>query len=231
MQSTYLIKPIAHIHSDFPDKFGIPRQSGLVNDLKARIIFDSEFRRPEAFRGLSDYSHIWLIWAFSKTVVENWSPLVRPPRLGGNTHMGVFATRSPYRPNPIGLSSVKLEKIEIHPQLGPILHVLGADLMDKTPIFDIKPYIPHIDSHPDADAGFSASTRAYALSVECPDSLLAKVPADRQKSLLAVLAQDPRPSYQNSPERIYGLRFAGLEIKFRVENGTLYVCSIYPDKC
>ncbi len=226
MQSTYILKPIAHIHNDFPDKFGIPRQSGLVDALKAEIIFEPEYRNPDAFRGLEDYSHIWLIWGFSESMRNNWSPTVRPPRLGGNTRMGVFATRSPFRPNPIGLSSVRLERIEFHSEHGPILHILGADLMDGTPIFDIKPYLPYVDSHPEASEGFAGPLKNYALRIECPPELLEQVPADKRKALLALLAQDPRPSYQNDPERIYGLRFAGMEIKFRVENDVLYVIHI-----
>lgn len=226
MQSTYILKPIAHIHNDFPDKFGIPRQSGLVDALKAEIIFEPEYRNPDAFRGLEDYSHIWLIWGFSESMRNNWSPTVRPPRLGGNTRMGVFATRSPFRPNPIGLSSVRLERIEFHSEHGPILHILGADLMDGTPIFDIKPYLPYVDSHPEASEGFAGPLKNYALRIECPPELLEQVPADKRNALLALLAQDPRPSYQNDPERIYGLRFAGMEIKFRVENDVLYVIHI-----
>lgn len=226
MQSTYILKPIAHIHNDFPDKFGIPRQSGLVNSLKAEIIFEPEYRNPAAFRGLEDYSHIWLIWGFSESMRSSWSPTVRPPRLGGNTRMGVFATRSPFRPNSIGLSSVRLERIEFHLERGPILHILGADLMDGTPIFDIKPYLPYVDSHPDASEGFAGPLKSYTLDIECPPELLECVPTDKHKALLTLLAQDPRPSYQNDPERIYGLRFAGMEIKFRVENDVLYVIDI-----
>ena len=226
MQSTYILKPIAHIHNDFPDKFGIPRQSGLVDALKAEIIFEPEYRNPDAFRGLEDYSHIWLIWGFSESMRNNWSPTVRPPRLGGNTRMGVFATRSPFRPNPIGLSSVRLSSIEFHSEHGPILHILGADLMDGTPIFDIKPYLPYVDSHPEASEGFGGPLKSYTLDIECPPELLECVQTDKHEALLALLAQDPRPSYQNDPERIYGLRFAGMEIKFRVENDVLYVIHI-----
>ncbi|WP_418752173.1 tRNA (N6-threonylcarbamoyladenosine(37)-N6)-methyltransferase TrmO [Frisingicoccus sp.] len=226
MQNTYSIKPIAYIRNDFPDKFGIPRQSSLINTLKAEIVFEPEYRNPEAFRGLEDYSHIWLIWGFSENMKSNWTATVRPPRLGGNTRMGVFATRSPFRPNPLGLSSVRLESIELHSEHGPILHILGADLMNGTPIFDIKPYLPYADSHPEASEGFAGPLKNYSLRIECAPELLEHVPSDKQEALLAVLAQDPRPSYQNNPERIYGLRFAGMEIKFRVENDVLYVIHI-----
>lgn len=226
MQSTYIMKPIAHIHCDFPDKFGIPRQSGLVDSLKAEIIFEPEYRNPDAFRGLEDYSHIWLIWGFSESIRNHWSPTVRPPRLGGNTRMGVFATRSPFRPNPIGLSPVRLDKVEIHSEHGPVLHISGADLMDGTPIFDIKPYLPYVDSHPEASEGFAGPLKNYVLDIECPPELLNQVPEAKREALLALLAQDPRPSYQDNPERIYGLRFAGMEIKFRVEDETVHVVSI-----
>lgn len=226
MQNTYSIKPIAYIRNDFPDKFGIPRQSSLINTLKAEIVFEPEYRNPEAFRGLEDYSHIWLIWGFSENTKSNWTATVRPPRLGGNTRMGVFATRSPFRPNPLGLSSVRLESIELHSEHGPILHILGADLMNGTPIFDIKPYLPYADSHPEASEGFAGPLKNYSLRIECAPELLEHVPSDKQEALLAVLAQDPRPSYQNNPERIYGLRFAGMEVKFRVENDVLYVVDI-----
>lgn len=229
MQSTYIMKPIAHIHCDFPDKFGIPRQSGLIDALKAEIIFEPEYRNPEAFRGLEDYSHVWLIWGFSESIRSNWSPTVRPPRLGGNTRMGVFATRSPFRPNPIGLSSVRLDKIDLHDERGPVLHISGADLMDGTPIFDIKPYLPYVDSHPEASEGFAGPLKNYALDIECPPELLNQIPEAKQEALLALLAQDPRPSYQRDSKRIYGLRFAGWEIKFRIENETVYVVSIYQD--
>lgn len=226
MQSSYIMRPIAHIHNDFPDKFGIPRQSGLVDALKAEIIFEPEYRNPDAFRGLEDYSYIWLIWGFSESIRNHWSPTVRPPRLGGNTRMGVFATRSPFRPNPIGLSPVRLNSVEIHPEYGPVLHICGADLMDGTPIFDIKPYLPYVDSHPEASEGFAAPLKNYALDIKCPPELLNPVPEDKREGLLALLAQDPRPSYHNDPNRIYGLRFAGMEIKFQVAETTLRVVSI-----
>ena len=222
----YNIKPIAYIHSDFPDKFGIPRQSGLAASLKATVVFEPEFRSPEAFRGLEDYSHIWLIWGFSKNKDSGWTPTVRPPRLGGNVRKGVFATRSPFRPNPIGLSSVKLENIELHKELGPVLHISGADLMDATPIFDIKPYLPYVDSHPDAANGFAGSVIDYVLSVKCPDELLSILPEDKRAALIEVLSEDPRPSYQDNPERIYGMRFSEYEVKFKVEQDVLYVISV-----
>ena len=229
MQTTYMMKPIAHIRCDFPDKFGIPRQSGLIDSLKAEIIFEPDYRNPDAFRGLADYSHVWLIWGFSESIRHQWSPTVRPPRLGGNTRIGVFATRSPFRPNPIGLSSVLLERIELHTNQGPILHISGADLMDGTPIFDIKPYLPYDDSHPEASEGFGGPLKNSTLSIECPPELLKQIPEAKREALIDLLTQDPRPSYQNDPERIYGLRFAQMEIKFRVENKTAYVISICQD--
>lgn len=230
MPSDYTLKPIAHIHSEFPDKFGIPRQSGLIDDLKSQIIFEPEFRIPEAFKGLEDFSHIWLIWGFSENLRSTWSPYVRPPRLGGNTRMGVFATRAPFRPNPIGLSSVKLEKIELNPVNGPVLHVSGADLMNNTPIFDIKPYVPYVDSHPEASEGFGGPHKNHRLTVRCPEEWLDKIPEDRQEALFAILAQDPRPSYQNDPERIYAIRFSGLEVKFRIRQEEAEICFAGPDE-
>lgn len=227
MQATYILKPIAHIHSDFPDKFGIPRQSGLIDSLKAEIIFEPEYRNPDAFRGLETYSHIWLIWGFSESIRSDWSPTVRPPRLGGNTRMGVFATRSPFRPNPIGLSSVRLETVKTHSEHGPVLYISGADLMDGTPIFDIKPYLSYVDSHPEASEGFAGSLKSYSLNIECPAKLSEQIPKDKREALFALLSQDPRPSYQNDAERIYRLRFAGMEIEFRVKNETAYIISIW----
>ena len=221
----FVMRPIARIRSDFPSKFGIPRQSGLVETLKSTIVFEPEYRNADALRGLDGYSHIWLIWQFSEAVRENWSPTVRPPRLGGNTRMGVFATRSPFRPNAIGLSSVKLESIE-HTNEGMVLVVSGADLMDGTPILDIKPYLPFTDSHPEATGGFAEPVRAYALEVCCDTKLLAAFSPEQQQALLGVLAHDPRPSYQDDPERIYGLPFAGKDIKFRVVGNTLTVIAI-----
>lgn len=226
MKSQYTLTPIAYIHNDFPDKFGIPRQSGLIDSLKATIVFEPEYRYPEAFRGLEDYSHIWLIWGFSGNRQDSWSPTVRPPRLGGNTRMGVFATRSPFRPNPLGLSSVKLESLEISQEYGPVLHISGADLMSGTPIFDIKPYLTYVDSHPDASEGFAGPVKDYALNVSCRPELLEHIPEDKKEPLFALLAQDPRPSYQNDPERIYGFRFAGFEIRFKVSEQNLTIISI-----
>ena len=222
------LKIIAHIRSDFAEKFGIPRQSGLVEALKATIVFEPEFRNPDALRGLDGFSHLWLIWQFSKAVRQAWSPTVRPPRLGGNERMGVFATRSPFRPNPIGLSCVKLDGVELHPELGPIIHVAGADLLDGTPIYDIKPYLPYADCKPDAVGGFASVPKEATLQVNCAQDLLATFPADRRDALLAVLAQDPRPSYQDDPEREYGMAFAGYNVRFTVNADILTVCSIAP---
>lgn len=222
------MKVIARIRSDFGDKFGIPRQSGLVDELEATVVFEPEYRNPDAVRGLEDYSHIWLVWQFSRAVREDWSPTVRPPRLGGNRRMGVFATRSPFRPNAIGLSSVRLERVELSAELGPVLHIRGADLLDGTPIYDIKPYLPHVDSHPDARGGFAGQFAEYALKVEFPPALLERVPPARRAALTGVLAQDPRPSYQHDPTRVYGMTFAGLEVKFTVDGGTLTVCGVEP---
>ena len=222
----YQFRPIAYIHSDFPDKFGIPRQSGLAQSLKSPLIFEPDFRFPDAFRGLEDYSHIWLIWGFSENKHSRWTPTVRPPRLGGNTRKGVFATRSPFRPNPVGLSSVKLDKIEFTKEHGPVLHISGADLMNGTPIFDIKPYLPYVDSHPDALNGFANSIKDYALHVTDPHEMLSYVPIEKRSAIIEILSQDPRPSYQEDPKRIYGLRFSDYEIKFRVEKNILYILSI-----
>lgn len=220
------MKIIARIHSDFPTKFGVPRQSGLVESLQAAVVFEPEYRSADAVRGLDAFSHIWLIWEFSESKRDTWSPTVRPPRLGGNVRMGVFATRSPFRPNPLGLSCVRLERIELHPELGPVLHVSGADLMDGTPIYDIKPYIPYADSHPDASAGFTGQVDMQPLRVEIPPTLLGLLPPDKREALTGVLAQDPRPRYQTSPERVYGLEFAGFDVRFTVDGGTLTVREI-----
>ena len=217
------MKIIARIRSPFPEKFGVPRQSGLVDSLQAQIVFEEEYRNADAVRGLDGFSHIWLIWQFSRAVREGWSPTVRPPRLGGNERMGVFATRSPFRPNEIGLSSVKLEKIEIDPKLGPVLHVSGADLMDGTPIFDIKPYLPYCDSHPDAIGGWTNEADNRLLQVDFPAELLEKVPAAQREGLMGVLASDPRPRYQNDPERVYGMSFGGMNVKFTVDGEQLTV--------
>jgi tRNA-Thr(GGU) m(6)t(6)A37 methyltransferase TsaA len=225
---TMTLKVIAHIHTAFPTKFGIPRQSGLVDGLRGEIIFTPEYRNADALRGLEDFSHIWLVWQFSGAVRESWSPTVRPPRLGGNTRMGVFATRSPFRPNPLGLSSVRLEAIEHRPEVGPVLIVRGADLMDGTPIFDIKPYLPYTDSHPDAVGGFTDGLESRCLRVECPPQLLERIPADSREGLLGVLAGDPRPRYQEDPQRVYGMGFAGQNVRFTVAGDTLTVRSIDP---
>ena len=217
------MKTIARIHTDFPTKFGIPRQSGIVASLQGKIVFEPEYRIPEAVRGLEDFSHIWLLWEFSEAVRDSWSPTVRPPRLGGNVRKGVFATRSPFRPNPIGLSSVRLEKVDIDPNLGPVLYVSGADLMDGTPIYDIKPYIAYTDSHPEAVSGFASTPAEYLLEVVFPEDLLQKIPESQRESLVDVLAHDPRPQYQDDPERIYGMAFGGMEVKFKVEGNRLVV--------
>ena len=226
MQDTLPMHVIATMHSAFPAKFGIPRQSGLVDGLRGEIIFTPEYRNADALRGLEDFSHIWLVWQFSGAVRDTWSPTVRPPRLGGNTRMGVFATRSPFRPNPLGLSSVKLEGIEMRPEVGPVLLVRGADLMDGTPIYDIKPYIPYADCHPDAAAGFTAQTQFHHVEVVCPEEVWAQVPAAERDGLRGVLENDPRPSYQHDPERVYGMEFAGLEVHFKVDGDTLTVTDI-----
>ena len=214
---------IAHIHTDFPTKFGIPRQSGLVDSLKAVVQFVPEFRNADAVRGLEDFSHIWLLWEFSQAVREKWSPTVRPPRLGGNTRIGVFATRSPFRPNPIGLSSVRLEGVEFHPTLGPLLHIAGADLMDGTPIYDIKPYLRYGDCHPEAAGGFTDGHPRQSLDVSFPPALLERISPALRDSLIGVLAQDPRPAYHHSPERRYVLPFARWEICFTVADHLLVV--------
>ncbi len=219
---------IARIHSDFPTKFGIPRQSGLVEALEALVVFEPEYRTPDALRGLEEFSHIWLIWQFSQAVREGWSPTVRPPRLGGNTRMGVFATRSPFRPNAIGLSSVRLLAVERHPEWGPVLRVAGADLMDGTPILDVKPYLPYADSHPEARSGFAGPDGGRTLEVDLPEALRPLVPEDKREALLGVLARDPRPSYQQDPARVYGMDFAGLNIRFSVRGGRLTVLQVRP---
>jgi tRNA-Thr(GGU) m(6)t(6)A37 methyltransferase TsaA len=220
------MKTIARICSAFPEKFGVPRQSGLVETLRAKVVFEPEYRSPEAVRGLEEFSHVWLIWEFDQARRETWSPTVRPPRLGGNQRLGVFATRSPYRPNPIGLSCVRLERVELDPKLGPVLHVAGADLVDGTPIFDVKPYLPYADCHPEATGGFAAQRPEGGLTVELPEPWLSQVPEEDRPALIGVLAQDPRPAYQNDPERVYGLSFAGLEVRFQVQGDRLTVCQI-----
>lgn len=220
------IEIIARIHTDFPGKFGIPRQSGLVPELTGEIVFEPKYRNPDALRGIEGFSHLWLIWEFSKAKQDGWSATVRPPRLGGNARMGVFATRSPFRPNPLGLSCVKLEGVEYDAARGPVVRVSGVDMLDGTPIYDIKPYVPHADMRADAVGGFADARRDYAVKVEFPEELLAKVPEEKRGALAGVLAGDPRPSYQDDPDRIYGFGFAGYEVKFRVANGVLTVCDI-----
>jgi len=217
---------IARIHNDFPTKFGLPRQSGLAQGLQSTIVFEKEYRNMDALRGLEGYSHLWLIWEFHQAKREGWSPTVRPPRLGGNKRIGVFATRSPFRPNPLGLSCVKLEAIRQDEALGPVLLLSGADLMDDTPIFDIKPYLPYADCHPEATGGFAHEVMGHALQVHIPDQWLALIPDDKRDGLRQILSQDPRPGYQQDPSRIYGFSFAGMEIRFTVQDETLTVCRI-----
>ena len=220
------IEIIARMKSDFPTKFGIPRQSGLVESLRSTIVFEPKFRNPDALRGMETYSHLWLIWQFSEAVKSTWSPTVRPPRLGGNTRLGVFATRSPFRPNSLGLSSVKLIDLENTEKYGTVIHVAGADLMDGTPIFDIKPYIPYSDLHADATGGFTDSASSFLLRVDFPVHLLQMLPPDKRRAAAEVLSHDPRPSYQSDPERIYGLSFAGFDIRFLVKEETLTVIEV-----
>ena len=217
------IQVIARMHSDFATKFGIPRQSGLVEELKSTIVFEPEFRNPDALRGIEGFSHLWIIWQFSEAVRQGWSPTVRPPRLGGNTRMGVFATRSPFRPNNLGLSSVKLLGVEQTEKYGAVLHVGGADLMDGTPIFDIKPYIAYGDAHPDARGGFTDRAGDFLLNVDFPATLLSRLPEEKRDAAIGVLSHDPRPSYQRQPDRIYGLTFAGFDIRFQVQDNVLTV--------
>ena len=228
MEQNFSMKVIAHIRSDFSSKFGVPRQSGLVDSLEAAIVFEPEYRNADAVRGMEGFSHLWLIWAFHQAVRDTWSPTVRPPRLGGNIRMGVFATRSPFRPNPIGLSSVRLDRVETTAEHGPVIYVRGADLVDGTPIFDIKPYIPYADSHPEAVGGFASAPAGETLTVVIPPEQLNKVPESRREALRGVLAQDPRPHYQNDPNRVYGFQFAGMEIRFSVAEQTLTVLEITP---
>jgi len=222
------IQVIARMRSDFATKFGIPRQSGLVEELRSTIVFEPEFRNPDALRGIEEFSHLWIIWQFSDAVRQGWSPTVRPPRLGGNTRMGVFATRSPFRPNNLGLSSVKLLGVEHTEKYGTVLHVGGADLMDGTPIFDIKPYIPYGDAHPEATGGFTDRAGDFLLTVQFPQELLAVLPEDKREAAIGVLSHDPRPSYQRKPDRVYGLTFAGFDIRFTVREDTLTVTEVAP---
>lgn len=224
--STYT--PIARLHGDFPEKFGLPRQSGLVSSLRSYIVFEPQYRVKEAFRGLEGYSHIWIIWEFSHSEDKKWSPTVRPPKLGGNKRVGVFATRSPFRPNPIGLSAVKLEKIDLDSPDGPVLEVSGCDIMDNTPILDIKPYLPYADAYLDALSGFALTEREGSLSVEFPLELLERIPYEKRRGLTEILKQDPRPAYQNDPERAYAMAFGELEVHFRVKEDMLTVTDVTP---
>ena len=220
------MKIIARIENDFKEKFGIPRQSGLVKGTRSRIVFEPEYRNPDALRGIEGFSHLWLIWAFSKAERETWSPTVRPPRLGGNARMGVFATRSPFRPNAMGLSCVELIDVKLHTADGPVIIVGGADLLDGTPIYDIKPYLPHADCHPEATGGFSAEKVGYGLKVDFPQALLEKIDAEQRDVVIELLSQDPRPSYQSDPARVYGMRYGRWNVKFTVEDGVLKVQDI-----
>ena len=222
------IAPIARIRSDFPTKFGIPRQSGLVRELRATVVFEPEYRNPDALRGLEDFSHLWLIWQFSEAVRSGWSPTVRPPRLGGNTRLGVFATRSPFRPNNLGLSCVRFLGLEHTKEFGTVIHVAGADLMDGTPIFDVKPYIPYADCYPEATGGFTDTAGDFLLEVDFPADLLALVPESKREALLGVLSHDPRPSYQKDPDRTYGLTFGGVNVRFSVRDNRLTVLEVSP---
>lgn len=220
------MKIIATIHNDYTSKFGVPRQSGLVNAVESLIVFEPEYRNPDALRGIEDFSHLWLIWSFHLATRDEWSPTVRPPRLGGNTRVGVFATRSPFRPNPIGLSSVRLLGVENTRDFGWVLRVSGADLMNGTPIYDIKPYLPSADCHPEATGGFTDTNEKRTVTVLLPDDIKNRLPADKREALIAVLHEDPRPAYQNDPDRIYGFEFAGHNIRFKVSDDTLTVLSI-----
>lgn len=221
------MKKIAHIRTDFPEKFGIPRQSGILSELESRIVFEPEYRSPEALRGIEQWSHLWIIWEFSESVRDEWSPTVRPPRLGGNTRVGVFATRSPFRPNPIGLSSVKLLRVEQTKNEGLVLIVSGADMMDKTPIYDIKPYLPYADAHADASGGFAEEVFGAKLTVNFPEELLTRLPENKRNAATLLLADDPRPAVRaKDSERVFGFGFAGFEIKFTVANGVLTVVSV-----
>jgi len=225
MGHTNELKIIAHIHTDFPEKFGVPRQSGLVKELTGRIVFEPEYRNIDALRGIEGYDYLWLLWKFEGVEREKWSPTVRPPRLGGELHMGVFATRSPFRPNPIGLSSVKLESIENTAE-GPVLVVSGIDLRDNTPIYDVKPYLPYVDSHPEARGGFAEEKVDYALQVVFPEELLEKIPHKKRRAIIEVLKQDPRPAYHEDVDRRYGVAFAGFDVRFRVSEGVLTVFEV-----
>ena len=223
------LRVVARVRSGFPAKFGIPRQSGLVPSARAEIVFEPEFRVPEAVRGLDGFSHIWLLWGFSQSQSSDggWSPTVRPPRLGGNERMGVFATRSPFRPNPIGLSCVRLERVEQSPDLGPVLHISGADILDGSPVYDIKPYVPYADAIPGATGGFAANVPPR-LRVEIPENLASRLPEGIRDTIREILAADPRPAYQDDPERVYGMTYAGVNVRFRVSDGAIHVISVEP---
>ena len=220
------MKVIGHIRTDFPSKFGIPRQSGLIDGLKGKIILEPEYRNPQVYKGIEEFSHIWLLWEFSEAKKEHWSATVKPPRLGGKKRMGVFATRAPFRPNNIGLSCVKLDRVEQDEKDGPVLWVAGVDLLDGTPIYDIKPYIPLTDCHPEASEGYTRETKIHDLKVEFPEELLNQYPEEKRQAVLGILAQDPRPTYFQDPERVYGVPFAGFDVKFRVDGDLLIVCGL-----
>ena len=220
------MKIIGHIRTDFPSKFGIPRQSGLIETLKGKIILEPEYRNPQVYKGIEQFSHIWLLWEFSEAQKEHWSATVKPPRLGGKTRMGVFATRAPFRPNNIGLSCVKLDRVEMDEKDGSVLWVAGVDLLDGTPIYDIKPYIPLTDCHPEASEGYTKETKIHELKVEFPEELLNQYPEEKRQAVLGILAQDPRPTYFQDPERVYGVPFAGFDVKFKVDGDTLVVCGL-----
>ena len=220
------MKIIGHIRTDFPSKFGIPRQSGLIDGLKGKIVLEPEYRNPQVYKGIEEFSHIWLLWEFSEAKKEHWSATVKPPRLGGKKRMGVFATRAPFRPNNIGLSCVKLDRVEMDGKDGPVLWVAGVDLLDGTPIYDIKPYIPLTDCHPEASEGYTKETKIHELKVEFPEELLNQYPEEKRQAVLGILAQDPRPTYFQDPERVYGVPFAGFDVKFKVDGDTLVVCGL-----
>ena len=220
------MKVIGHIRTDFPSKFGIPRQSGLIDSLKGKMIVEPEYRTPQVYKGIEVFSHIWLLWEFSEAKKEHWSATVKPPRLGGKKRMGVFATRAPFRPNNIGLSCVKLDRVEQDEKDGPVLWVAGVDLLDGTPIYDIKPYIPLTDCHPEASEGYTRETKIHELKVEFPEELLNQYPEEKRQAVLGILAQDPRPTYFQDPERVYGVPFAGFDVKFRVDGDLLIVCGL-----
>lgn len=220
------MKIIAKIKTDMPDKFGVPRQSGIVEELTGKIIFEPEYRVREAVRGLEEFSHLWIIWQFSENLHSSWSPTVRPPRLGGEIRKGVFATRSPFRPNPIGLSCVKIEKIEFTKELGPVISVSGVDMTDDTPIYDIKPYITYTDSRPDAKQSFAGDFINYGLKVDFPEKLLSLIPDEKQAGIIGILRHDPRPAYQDSPDRVYGVRYLDFDVHFKVKDNILTVIDI-----